>query len=103
MAVVVGQAKSKGMLDIPIVLNAPAASDITVSFLASTVDATSKDYSAKKGGTLKILAGQTGTTVHFLVKPHLDALVDKSVTITLSNAVGATIVRSVGTATFLRA
>ena len=74
-----------------------------MSFLAATIDATSKDYSAKKGGTLKIVAGSTGTTIHFLVKPHLDAVSNKSVTITLFNAVGATIVRSVGTATFLRA
>jgi hypothetical protein len=101
--VVVPQGKSKGTLALPISLSQTSGSAVTATFVLALGSATKKDFTGKVAGSVTIPAGSLTATLVFVVKPHLDALTDKSFTVMLSNAVGATLLRSTGTGTMLRA
>jgi hypothetical protein len=102
-AIVVGQGKSKEAFALPISLSQALATNASVSFTTVLVSATKKDVAVKAAGTIKFAAGQTVANLVFTVKPHLAAGSDKTFTVTLSNAVGATVGRAVGTGTLLQA
>jgi len=100
-SLVVPRSKSKSLLQVPVTLSGVAGSDVRVSYAVVPTGTTSKDYSGPKGGTLKIPAGSLGGVITFKVKPHLDPVPDKTLTITLSAPVNAALGRTVGTATLL--
>jgi hypothetical protein len=106
-SIVVPQGKAKGSLEIPVMLNVPAAVDTSVTYVVTTSDATPADYSGPNQGTVKIKAGLSDAMIVFSVKPHLDAGADKSLTITLTGGFSkmgtVTLGHSIGTATLLRA
>jgi hypothetical protein len=76
-----------------------STSDVTVSYATSNGTAVGgSDYTAASG-VFTIPAGSTSKNVTVLVKSDTDVEADETFTMTLTNAVGATIAKSVGTAT----
>ena len=84
VAIVVPQGKTKALLTVPVTLNRPDASAVNVTFSVVSLDATPLDYVGTHGGTLSIKAEDTAASINFLVKPHLDAGSNKTITVTLT-------------------
>lgn len=83
-----------------VTLSTPSTDPISVDYATANGSANSQDY-ASTSGTLTFAPGETSKTIEVAVTGETDLEADETLTLTLSNAVNATIGTGIGTGTIV--